>query len=232
MEQIKLCMTKLLSWIDSGKFFIHPMRWLYIVFAYLSFVPPIAVLYFIGDVADVLDYLGGWTKISGFLFFFFFVALVVIAALLMFQFWMNRSNKVVRVINEGDQIVAMPTVAHLLQSVGEANGVYACIVPPLGAILFYVWGILTGFKYVSYGDQFFEYFFLGLLVLVLFIAACLIVGYILVILAHFTGESIRVRAQIANDVRDLGDIHRAATMIREAEVAADAKTAEEPLSEE
>lgn len=30
MDQIKLFMSKLLSWIDNGKFFIHPMKWLYV----------------------------------------------------------------------------------------------------------------------------------------------------------------------------------------------------------
>jgi hypothetical protein len=101
-------------------------------------------------------------------------------------------------------------------------------------VLFYVWGIITGFNYINpHGDigDFFKTLLVGLLALAIFTLLCLFVSYITILIAHYIGESIRVRAQIANDVRDLGDIHRAATLLREAEEAAIAEPAEETEAE-
>jgi len=231
MKQIKFCMSKFLSLIDSGKFFIQPVRWLYVLFACLSFVQALLILYLIYEMGidGILQYTEGWIKFSGYLFCFIFAVFVIVSAILMFYFWMNRSNKVVRVVNEGDQIVAMPVWAHLVQSILESSGVYLAIIPPTGAVLFYLWCIFTGFKYVDpYADagDIFKILLAGLLALVLFIFICLLLSYIIILIAHYIGESIRVRAQIANDVRDLGDIHRAATLLREAE-----STAAEPANE-
>jgi len=222
-------MTKLLSLIDSGKFFIQPMRWLYILFAYLSFVPALFILYWLYDtgIDGGLQYAKGWVKFSGYLFCFIFAVFVIIAAILMFYFWMNRSQKVVRDVNEGDQIVAMPIWAHFIQSIFESSGVYIGIIPPFGAALFYLWSVFTGFKYIipfsEFGDII-KMFFVGLVALAFFTLICLLMSYIVILLAHYIGESIRVRAQIANDVRDLGDIHRAATMIYEAQESANSES--------
>ena len=222
MEQIKLCMTKFLSLIDSGKFFTRPMRWLYVVFAILSLVPTVLVLYYLYEagVDGILGHAKGWVKFSGYLFCIVFALFVIIAGVLMFYYWMDRSRKVTQVVNEGDQIVAMPVWAHLVQSLMESWGVYVCLVPPIGAVLFYVWGLISGFQVVNGHFEFGDYvktLFVGIVALALFIFVCFLVSYIVILLAHFIGESIRVRAQIANDVRDLGDIHRAATILREAE---------------
>ena len=232
MNQIKFCMTKFLSLIDSGKFFTHPMRWLYVVFACLSFVPALLILYFMYDtgVDGILRHAKGWIKFSGYLFCFIFAVFVIVTAILMFYYWMNRSHKVAHIVNEGDQIVAMPVWAHFVQSIFESFGVYIGIIPPFGAALFYLWGVITGFKYIEpHADagDIFKLFLLGLLALALFTFVCLFVSYIIILVAHYIGESIRVRAQIANDVRDLGDIHRAATLLREAEAADTAEPAED-----
>ena len=126
----------LLSLIDSGKFFTRPMRWLYVFFAILSFIPTLFVLYYMYDEANrILMYLDGWAKYSGYLFCILFALFIIVSGLLMFYYWMNRSRKVVKIVNEGDQIVAMPIWAHLVQSLLESCGVYICLVPPMAGSL-------------------------------------------------------------------------------------------------
>ncbi|MBO4612786.1 MAG: hypothetical protein J5671_06410 [Bacteroidaceae bacterium] len=218
-------MTKFLSLIDSGKFFTRPMRWLYVFFAILSLVPTVVVLYFLYDkgVEGVLGYLSGWAKFSGYLFCIIFALYVIVAGVLMMYYWMDRGRKVTLIVNEGDQIVAMPVWSHLVQSLMESFGVYICLVPPIGAVLFYVWGLISGFQLVNGSFDFEDYvktLFIGIALLALVVFVCFLLSYIIILIAHYIGESIRVRAQIANDVRDLGDIHRAATILREAEEAA------------
>lgn len=232
MEQIKFCMTKLLSLIDSGRFFTRPMRWLYVFFAILSLVPTVLILYYLYEegVDSILKHMEGWAKFSGYLFCIIFALYVIVAGILMFYYWMDRSCKVTQIVNDGDQIVAMPVWAHFVQSLMESWGVYTCLVPPIGVFLLYLWGLVSGFQVVNGHFEFGDYIktlFVGIVVLAIFIFVCFLLSYIIILLAHFIGESIRVRAQIANDVRDLGDIHRAATILRDIEAAADEPETEE-----
>ena len=215
MEQINYYLSKLLSWIDNGRFFIDPMKWIYMVFAYLSFVPPIIVFWFFYTLSDegFFKPMSGWTKFTAYLFFFVFCIIVVFAAILMYYFWKNRCKKINHAVKVGDQIVALPLWAHWNQSLGESIGVYIGVVPPIAGVLIYLWGLITGFDYLKYfGDNILQTIILSLIVLAVFIAIHILIGFGIVLISHFISESIKLRAQIANDVRDLGDIHRAATM--------------------
>ena len=39
----------------------------------------------------------------------------------------------------------------------------------------------------------------------------LLIGFVILIIVHFISENIKLRTQMANDLRHLADIHRAAT---------------------
>lgn len=215
MKTIRINLEKLLSWIDNGSFFISPMKWIYMVFAYLSFIPPFILVYFIFELSDegLFKYMSGWSKFTAYLFCIIFLAVVVIAAIIMFFFWKDRCKKINQAVRVGDQIVALPLWAHLNQSIGESLGVYIGIVPSIAGILIYIWGLLTGFEYLNmFGNNILQTIFISLLALAAFIIANIFIGFVIVLISHFISESIKLSAQIANDVRDLGDIHRAATM--------------------
>jgi hypothetical protein len=131
----------------------------------------------------------------------------------MYFFWKDRCRKMNQAVRVGDQIVALPLWAHLNQSLGESLGVYIGIVPSIGGILLYIWGLLTGFEYLDlFGNNIMQTIFISLLALAAFILVNIFIGFVIVLISHFISESIKISAQIANDVRDLGDIHRAATM--------------------
>lgn len=215
MKTIGTYLEKLLGWIDNGSFFISPMKWIYTVFAYLSFIPPFLLVYFIFELSDegLFKYMSGWSKFTAYLFCLIFLAVVVFAAFLMYYFWKNRCKKIDQAVRVGDQIVALPLWAHFNQSLGESLGVYIGIVPSIAGVLIYIWGLLTGFEYLNmFGNNILQTIFISLLALVAFILANILIGFVIVIVSHFISECIKLSAQIANDVRDLADIHRAATM--------------------
>ena len=214
MNLINYYLSKLLSWIDNGAFFIRPMKWCYNIFAVLSFIPPILLLLYYYKLADegMFQYMEGWTRFSAYFFCFVFFIFVLFASLLMFYFWIHRRKKIDQAVRVGDQVVVFPLTAHFWQSFGESWGIYLGIVPSVGGILFFIWGLVTGFDFFShYDSHFFRDFLIALVVLILFICLNIIIGFVIITFWHFISESIKMRAQVANDVRDLGDIHRAAT---------------------
>ena len=205
MNQINYFLSKLLSWIDNGEFFIRPTKWAYSVLAILSFVPPLALLVFYYYLIDEgpFEYMSGWTKISAFFACILFFIFVLFAALLMFYFWMHRRKKIDQAVRVGDQVVVFPLTAHFWQSVGESWGIYWGIVPSVGGILFYIWCLVTGFDYLTAGGgDTLKILLVSLVVLILFICLNIIIGYIIISFWHYVGESIKMRAQVANDVRD------------------------------
>lgn len=213
MDFIKHYFFKLLSWIDNGMFFINPTKWGYTILAWLSFLLPIAagILFYMAYEEDVFGSVNGWDKYSLILLFIVFFVFVCVAAYMNYLFWIHRRSAINSTVKVGDQIVTIPVFAHFVQSWGESAGLLLGLLPSIAVVLLYLWGILTGFHNLDLFDNFFKNLFGGLVVVILVVAACCYVGYCHVFIARWLGECMRLRAQIANDVRDLGDIHRAAT---------------------
>ena len=90
-------------------------------------------------------------------------------------------------------------------------GLLLGLIPAIGVVMVYIWQVLSGFHQFDFFDNFIKNLFGGLLATIFAAAASCLVGYAIVFLFRWMGELMRLRAQVANDVRDLGDIHRAAT---------------------
>ena len=217
---IKRSFYKLLSWIDNGKFFIKPTKWGYTILAWLSILLPIAACVFIYQAYDgqVFGYVEGWEKFSLVLLSIFFFIFVCVAAYLNYLFWIHRRSAIDSTVKVGDQIVVIPVFAHFLQSWGESMGLLLGLIPAIGVVMVFIWQVLSGFHQFDLFDNYIKNFFGGLVVTILAVAACCLVGYSIVFLNRWMGELMRLRAQVANDVRDLGDIHRAATFNTNEEV--------------
>ena len=132
-------------------------------------------------------------------------------------FWFHRCKKIDQVVKVGDQIVAIPLFSHFVQSLGEMYGLSVAVVTPVLIIILYLFGVLTGVDALGAtgGDNYLLIILLGLLFVIIYSVVSIIVGFLIVLITHFISEIIKLPAQIANDVRDLGDIHRAATMTNE-----------------
>ena len=213
MDSIKFVFYKLLSWIDNGKFFIKPSKWGYTILAWLSFLLPIAagILFYIAYNSGVFGRVKGWDLYSLILLFIIFFIFVCVAAYLNFLFWIHRRTAINSTVKVGDQIVIIPVFAHFVQSWGESVGLLLGLLPSIAVVLIFIWQILTGFSQMNIFDDYLKNLFGGLIYIILIVAVCCFVGYCHVFFARWIGELMRLRAQIANDVRDLGDIHRAAT---------------------
>lgn len=210
---IKDWMYALMRTIDNGSIFIKPQKWVYFLYGILAFVFPILVTIWIFDEGDVYFRYSEifWTKFVAIIAIALFIVYMYLIAYLVFLFWKSRIANIDAHVKVGDNIVAMPLFSHLIKSIGECIGVYVGLLPPVGGALFYLFTLLTGEM-----DFYHDWHFIGYLLLwALMSFLCVLVAWFIVFLFRFFSERITLLPQIANDVRDLGDIHRAAVMPEE-----------------
>lgn len=117
------------DFIDSGKFFRTPFKYLYMLLAVVNLLFPLYVLYEALD-NKIFDAPG---KI---LFAFFLLWLILlVAGWLSFQLWWNRKDKVEQVSAPADDFVAIPVYSHFIQTFGEYIGSWiACVGTIFGII--------------------------------------------------------------------------------------------------
>ncbi|MBQ9287710.1 MAG: hypothetical protein IJ212_04700 [Bacteroidaceae bacterium] len=225
---IKTGLNTLLSWIDSGNFFKKPMKVLYMITGYLSFLLPIALLVAFFNFKDIIEDFtsikslvdDGWPAFLYMIFIILFFIILFLLSYINFLFWKNRSEKLESLVKTGDQIVVIPVWADYVQSTGEVWGIFWGIVPSITAILALVFYILSG---AIFEDNFLLNLLVSVIGCALFILFWVICGFIIILMSHFIGESMRLKAQMANDIRDIGDIARAATFENIDTVAPDVK---------
>ena len=104
----------LLGYIDNGRFFREPFRWLYVIFAVLNLLFPIFILAKVIEM-DFFKYAEGKLILAFILLFIILCA----GAWGSYLLWMNRKNKLKEAIQEENEFIAIPVVSHLTQTMGE-----------------------------------------------------------------------------------------------------------------
>lgn len=218
MNIIKELIDKFMRTVDNGLFFREPMKWLYFFFGAVAFLPAfaflIATIYFIK-----FNYYTSWE------IFTFVVNIICVFTFLLalgylgWSFWSNRRRDLQQVVRIGDRINAIPIVAHYIQSVGEATFVFLFIAPIGTYIITFIIGLLNGFSIfgVRYLDveNYFKAFFALILVFIGLVIGLFGICYLGILFTHFITEKMRIKAQLANDLRDVADIQRAAILPEE-----------------
>ena len=201
---IKKLITSLMMLSDNGSLLKRPVKWLYSLMAFLSFVP---VFVAIGVVINLWDELisllgrGFWANfVSMFILDLALLALVLFG-LVGYHFWKNRQKHLDSVIRAGSRNVAIPLVADINQSSGEINSLFLAIVPVTVAALAYLACLLTG------GQEFYHdlNFLTWLLIIIAGAAALLLAAYLTLLLTRFVSERIRLLPFIGNDVQKIAN---------------------------
>ena len=228
MKLIKQYVDRLLQYIDSGRFFRSPIKVFYILIGVSTFLPvflPI-VLLFIPQVHYFISSQGTWPTIVSYLGVLVLIVYFLVLGFFGFFYWRNRQRDLYATVRVGDKIKAIPVCAHIIRCLGEWNGVYL-FVSTMGAyLILYVLALISGG-----GD--FEGFLIilfgGLLAIPLLCLILFLISYSIILSAHAISERLLIKAIVANNVSDLGDIHRAAVMPEaEESLASGAQKQEEP----
>lgn len=174
----------MLGYIDNGRFFREPFRWLYVIFAILNLLFPIAVLVKIIDM-QFFRYAEG-KAIFAFILIFI---ILCIGAWGSYLLWINRKNKLKEVIQEDNEFVAIPVVSHLTQTIGEWLGLYIGVIGTLCSLIVALFAA-NELKYVMPVST--GIFFL-----------MPIYGFLIVVFARLLAELYRALAVIANNTKKL-----------------------------
>lgn len=105
-------LDKVWNYIDNGKFYREPFRWLYAVIAALNLLFPLYVIYM---ASRILKFLSGGEVFACVLIFLLFIFLGIMSA----HLWFNRQKKVKEYLQEDNDFVAIPVVSHFIQTLGE-----------------------------------------------------------------------------------------------------------------
>ncbi len=194
--KVKTWVDKVVGTVDNGKFFREPAVFLYRVIGVVSFLLTLAFPFFIAGNNRTLRIIMREASVN--------MVVLVLAALAMGFFsmmvWINRSNKLRTRVATGSDLVVIPLVADAIQTSCECSGFSIMVMSS-------VFGVFFGFIGQIFLDP--SHYFSVLLYTLCATAVIVLIGYIIVCLGHLAGEKLRALAIITNNVRDLGDIHRA-----------------------
>lgn len=229
MEKIKRGFLFVLNLIDNGELLKTPIKWLYIVNGLLPFILPIVLfIVYLKFIVAGFEFDIGWP-----IFIFMVLAgLILVAALifayLSFLFWNDRIKQFSLITGEGNKFIAIPVWAHIVRSFTEWWGLFVSGLLASSVVSIFICLLLTGFTLFEnipvykihkltrwFPDEFFPALGTSVFGSILLLILIAINGYLVILIGRFISERILIKAQIANDVRDIGDIHRAATMPQE-----------------
>lgn len=208
---MKQFVDQLLQYIDSGRFFKSPIKLLYILFGITAFVPvalPIMALCS-SSFHERVFYLNSWTRIVCYVGVVLLLVYFLILGFFGFFYWCKRYHDFNSSIRVGDKIKAIPVLAYVVRSLGEWKGVYLFVSIMGSSVIVYLCALLSGGGSFS---TFLSILFVGCLAIIVLGILLFLLSYLIILVAHTISEKLLIKAIVANNVSDLGDIHRAAMM--------------------
>lgn len=176
-----------LKYIDTGKFFREPFRWLYAILAILNLLFPIVLL--VRAIESDLFRLGRGGVITVFIFIWI---VVVFISWIGFQIWWNRRKKIYSVITAHDDFVAIPVFSNFIQTFGEWLGMLIGIGNPMLILIVAVFlkGDTSMLRLPLVGS--------GALINIVLHP---IYGFMIVVVTRVIAETFRALAAIANNTK-------------------------------
>lgn len=175
-----------LGYIDNGRFFREPFRWLYVIFAVLNILFPIALLIKVIDMG-LFKYIDGKSIVAFLLIFIIICA----GAWGSFLLWMNRKERLKEIIKKDNEFIAIPVVSHLTQTLGEWLGLYIGVIGTLCSLVITVFAA-NEIRYI-----------LPISGTIFFLLP--IYGFLIVVFARLLAELYRALAAIANNTKKIAD---------------------------
>jgi len=178
-----------LTFIDHGHLYRKPFSWLYTLIAIVNLLVPIYIFYTAVD-----NHI--FSSPAKFIIVFSLVWIIIaLASWISFQLWWDRKEKVNATSIKGDEFVATPVIAHLIQTLGEWAGTWIAIV---GFFVTLTITIILGDEgyylthQIGLGIRMTGYVFAFLMP---------IYGFLIIAGSRFVAEQCRALSSIANNTR-------------------------------
>ena len=181
-----------LSFIDKGLFY----RLMFEVLAIINLVLPIFLIYYYVDI-NVFE-----AKAIILIAFLIFWVIFAFASWVSFQIFWNRRENIQNTSEDGDELLAIPAISHLIKTLGEWFGTWLCI-NGLGVILLRIIldkEIVDGyFIYRLVGPSFYrdiyDFFNLSATENLIALVSLIIYCYLIIITTRFLAELLRLFLQ-------------------------------------
>jgi len=176
------------NYIDSGKFFRQPFKYLYYIIGVLCLIFPIYVLIKLIDsgIFSVFS--------ASVIFAVILVWLLLVAVMIgLFMLWFNRAQRLNILLPEQTKFVAVPVLANFIQTLGEAVGLFVSVFGFVATLIVVLFSLASPEIQYVMG-------YVGLPVGVSFMGAVylLIVGVVIMLGSRFFSEMVLAIADIAN----------------------------------
>jgi len=185
MEKILSYLNLGIDFVDSGRFFRNPFKWIYYLIGIANFAIPFML---ITDLINKSKWMGGKDIFMLVLLIIFSLAVAFITC----YWWIKRGNSLTVDAKAGSRFVAIPMIANITQTAGEVVGIWVGV---FGFLVVLVALLFAG----SYElDGVSGYGIWGLVIFP-------IVGYLIVLFSRFLAELYLALASIANNTRSIDD---------------------------
>lgn len=131
-----------------------------------------------------------------------FCVLSIFIGVVIFQIFMDRKSKMNLTSKENDEFIAIPVVAHTIQTLGEAIGIYIGIMGTFTIFIAIVFKVCFG--YYGLGNLYvvdLEYLSKNLFAGIPYTLLPIIVGFLTIIISRITAEGIKAIVVIANNTK-------------------------------
>lgn len=180
-----------LKYIDTGKFFREPFRWLYAIMGILNLLLPIAMLV-MAIKNDLFRYANG-RMIAAFILVW---AVIAFVSWIGFQIWWNRREKVYSVTGNNDDFVAIPIFSNFIQTFGEWLGMFVGIGGALFTLIAAIFlnGDTAMLRMLGSGSLAGSGSLINIVLYPIY-------GFMIVVIARVMAETFRALAAIANNTK-------------------------------
>jgi len=177
-----------IAYVDNGKLFREPFKWLYMLFAGLNLFLPLYALYKVIEMKDIFSFMSG-KAIFGLILVWLIIAF---AGWLGFQLWWDRKDKVISTTDDKDEFVATPVFAHFIQTFGEWLGLYVGVAGFLISLFSLLLGdegtfLMSGVGFDAFGS--------GIIRVILMP----VWGFLIIVVSRFIAEQSKALCAIANN---------------------------------
>lgn len=179
------------SYIDKGKIFRNPFKWLYTLIAILNLLIPFYLIYEIVD-SGIFRYNPEAKYVILVILLWLVIAFV---SWLSFQLWWDRRLKISSSSSENDDFVVTPVFSHLIQTLGEWIGTWFAIVGFSIALFATLFLGENGYYFVRMLDiPFLGVGFFSIIVMPIY-------GFLIIVITRFIAEQFRALVSIANNTK-------------------------------
>ncbi len=189
--QFQQIINAFLTYIDSGRIFREPFKWLYMLASFSSALFPIIII-FLAFKHGLFE--GPFKIVLAFLLIWIFM---LVAGAVGCLIWWDRKDKVSNLTTGEQEFVASPVFAHYIQTAGEVFAIYMAVVGTGISLISGVFLSGDGYELNSVLPFNPSIGFLG-------VFAFPVLGYLILVFTRFIAEQIKALATIANNTRKTG----------------------------